>query len=174
MPGRRRSAARLAGRNGEIWRAYVNGLTQDAIADKFGISQQRVSQIVHDVRSSIPDRVRGEVVDRQVELLERLQGEAIELWEKPPIPAYSNGRPILDEDGQAVEDHTYRMRALDAVLKIVDRHADMLGLKAPTKTEVEMTAQVSMPPEVAGRIQAARMRVGRVEKRLRDQPEDVA
>ena len=36
---------RLAGRDGVIWKAYVSGATQEAIANEHGISRERVRQI---------------------------------------------------------------------------------------------------------------------------------
>lgn len=60
---------RLEGRDGSIWRAYVLGSTQEAIAAEHGISRQRVGQVLEEIRSSIPtaDRVDAALVD-----LERL------------------------------------------------------------------------------------------------------
>jgi hypothetical protein len=44
---------RLDGRNGEIWRGYLLGRTQEALADEHGIAQQRVSQILAEVRDAL-------------------------------------------------------------------------------------------------------------------------
>lgn len=49
---------RLGGRNGEIWRQYASGRTQEWIAERHGIDQSRVSQILIEVRKSLPDDAR--------------------------------------------------------------------------------------------------------------------
>lgn len=60
---------RLEGRDGQIWRAYILGRTQEAIAAEHGISRQRVGQVLEEIRAGIPprDRVDAALVD-----LERL------------------------------------------------------------------------------------------------------
>lgn len=60
---------RLEGRNGQVWRAYILGSTQEQIAAEHGVSRQRVGQILEEIRASIPaaDRADAALVD-----LERL------------------------------------------------------------------------------------------------------
>jgi len=73
---------RLAGRNGAIWQAYVRGSCQDAIAARFGISQQRVSQVIKDVRDSIPEETKQEIVTREIELLYMVRTGVVEMFEQ--------------------------------------------------------------------------------------------
>lgn len=95
---------RLEGRDGQVWRAYILGRTQEAIAAEHGISQQRVSQILSEIRSSIPatDRADAALVD-----LER-----IDMLLSGVMPAAVAG------DTQAAR----------AVLAILERRARMLRL----------------------------------------------
>src|SRR5690606_25687118 len=48
-----RDGPRLEGRDGAIWRAYLLGNTQEAIATTHGLSQSRVSQILDKIRATI-------------------------------------------------------------------------------------------------------------------------
>lgn len=138
MPPRRRQpeSPRLAGRNGAIWKAYVSGATQEAIAAEHGLSQERVSQIVREIRSSIPPEDRAHLVQRETEFLDQMRRLALDLVERPPIPAYINGKPILMEDGVTVaEDHTARLAAWDRAIKAHERLSKLLGLDAAAKVD---------------------------------------
>lgn len=143
MPPRKRptgSGPRLEDRNGAIWRAHVSGVTQEAIAAEHGISQERVSQIIRQIRESIPEVDRAHLVQRETEFLERLRVEALKLVDRGPIPAYSNGKPIMSFDGETIaEDHSGRLAALDRAVRLHERLAKLLGLDAPAKADVSLT-----------------------------------
>jgi hypothetical protein len=104
---------RLDGRNGEIWRAYLFGKTQEAIAEEFGIHQTRVSQIIRDVRESLPETDANELRRADLERLDAMLPNNI-------LMAIAG-----DKD------------AVNSVLKIMERRAKLLGLDAPTKQEVQ-------------------------------------
>lgn len=95
---------RLDGRNGAIWRAYLLGRTQEAIAEEHGISQQRVSQVLAEVRASIPDDARRDAALVDLERLDALLSGV--------MPAALGG------DVQAVR----------AALAVLERRARMLRL----------------------------------------------
>lgn len=103
---------RLEGRNGEIWRAYLFGKTQEAIAEEFGLSQQRVSELIRDVRESLPETDLTELRRADLERLDAMLPNNI-------LMAVAG-----DKD------------AVNSVLKIMERRAKLLGLDAPTKQEV--------------------------------------
>ncbi|MBE4789950.1 sigma factor-like helix-turn-helix DNA-binding protein [Streptomyces caniscabiei] len=111
---------RLEGRNGAIWRAYLEGRTQEAIAEEFGVSQQRVSQIISEVRESIPEvnRVAAALLD-----LERL--DLLMTGMMPPALA---GDP----------------KATAAVLRILERRAKALGTDASQPLEVVLDARMDV------------------------------
>lgn len=142
-PGRRRDPPRdpLAGRNGDIWKAYMAGANQDAIATQYGITQGRVSQILTEVRATIPAPVREHLIQREQEFLDHLRLAALDLVDRPPIPAYSNGRPIVMPDGSIAEDHSGRLAALDRALRVHERLTRLLGLEASSKVDITVTEQ---------------------------------
>ena len=45
------SKQRLEGRTGQVWQLYVDGHTQQAIAERFGVSQSRISNIIQEARA---------------------------------------------------------------------------------------------------------------------------
>lgn len=104
--------ARLEGRNGDVWKAYLSGQTQCALAEKYGVTQARISQIIRDVRLSIPEETTDDL--RMLDL-ERL--DAV-------LPAHYRAAKAGDKDG------------LTGVLKIMERRARLLGMDAPVKQNV--------------------------------------
>lgn len=139
MPGNSRD--RLEGRNGEIWRDYCAGATQEALAEEHGLSQTRVSAIIREVRASIPETDLDAARQEHTEFLQRMRLEAAQIAALPPSPAYSNGRPVLDENGRQVLDYAGKIRAMEAAVRVGERAAKLLGLDAPAKVEHGLTDQ---------------------------------
>ncbi|SBT91390.1 hypothetical protein GA0115233_103022 [Streptomyces sp. DI166] len=79
---------RLDGRDGAIWSAYVGGATQEAIAAEHGISQQRVSQVLAEVRDSIGDGARMDAA-----LLAAERADALLAVGRPPASSRAPQRP---------------------------------------------------------------------------------
>lgn len=116
---------RLTTRNGEIWRGYIQGRTQEALAAEHGVSQQRVAQIIRDVRKSIPEEDAAEL--RRVDL-ERLDAM---------LPNNLTLAMGGDKDG------------VKSVLAIMTRRAALLGLDAATKVEANVQTPNLDPDVVA-------------------------
>lgn len=129
-------ARRLEGRDGEIWRLFCRGTTQEALAEKFEISQPRVSQIIAAVRESIGPQERADIVKQEADLLDALRAEVLELFDADPIPLVSNGRVIDD-----VKDHSGRLAALAAFDRITARKHRLLGLDAPQKLDLSLAGE---------------------------------
>lgn len=134
---------RLAGRNGVIWRDYCAGVTQEELARREGLSQSRVSQIIAQVRDSIPEEDRELEVQRSLEMLRELRAGALEVYRMraAPVTAGKDGDLVVDpEDGTYVRDHTGRLRALETALKVDARIAALLGLDAAQKLDMNVSA----------------------------------
>ena len=134
---------RLAGRNGVIWRDYCGGMTQAALAKREGLTQGRVSQIIRQVRNSIPEVKREEEVQRSLEMLHALRVEALKVLalRAAPVTAGKDGDVLLDpEDGEVVRDHTGRLRALETAMKVEQRIGQILGYDAAQKLDMHVEA----------------------------------
>ena len=94
---------RLDGRDGAIWSAYVGGATQEAIAAEHGITQQRVSQVLAEVRVGLSEAER---LDAALLAHERAQALLAAVW-----PAAMAGDT----------------KAVHAALKVLERQAKALG-----------------------------------------------
>jgi hypothetical protein len=132
---------RLEGRNGSIYRAYVLGATQEALAERHGIGQQHVSEIIRSVQAQLPEADLDERRKRALEALDVMSQVAAEVVELEPTQAFSNGRAMFDDAGRPILDYGPRLAGLDRFLKVADRQAKLLGLDAATKVEVGVTEQ---------------------------------
>jgi transcriptional regulator with XRE-family HTH domain len=127
---------RLAGRNGKIWRAYCRGKTQAALAEEFGISQQRVSQIVSDVRDAIPMQEREAILKQEIDLLSDLRSAVLDLWDQDAPNLVSNGRVI-----EGVKDHSGRLAALARAESLTARLHKITGIEAAQKVDLSMQGE---------------------------------
>ena len=143
---------RLAGRDGDIWRGYCSGKTQEALAREFGISQSRISQIINEVRASIPEVDKAQAFQRELDFLDVLRVQAIEIANMPaaPVTAGKDGDVVLDpETGAVVRDYAGKLSAMDRAVKMHERYAKLLGLEAPTKVDVTVQEQVQREAQAA-------------------------
>src|SRR5688500_11698774 len=111
---------RLHGRDGAIWRSYLLGRTQEAIAAEHNITQQRVSQILAEVRASIPEDARTDAALVDLERLDLLLGGV--------LPAAVAG------DVQATR----------AALAVLERRAKMLRLDLETPVPVSVEGGLAL------------------------------
>lgn len=112
-----REDPRLHGRDGAIWRAYLLGHTQERIAADQGISQQRVSQILTEIRESIPQTSKTDAALLDLERLSALLTGV--------MPA------ALDGD----------TKASGAALNIIKQRDHMLGLHATEPLSIVLERQ---------------------------------
>lgn len=133
--------ARLADRNGEIWRLYCRGVKQVELAERFSLTQATVSNIIKQVRDSIPEETRLEIVKREVDFLDDLRDEVAKLFYADLPPAFDrDGSALQDPETQEyIRDMTGRLNALQGLLKVMDRHHKLLGLEAPTRIDATVT-----------------------------------
>lgn len=128
-----------AERNSEIWRDYVCGSSQVAIAQKYGISQQRVSQIVQAMRDALGVESRQERSAREVAFLDEVRREAMEIahGKAAPLVAGKDGDVVRDPETQeVVRDHSGRLAAMSLAVQTSAHIRRALGLDAPVRTEI--------------------------------------
>lgn len=150
---------RFASRDAQIWELWVNGHSQPALAKRFNLSNQRISQIVAIFRESIGVEEKAEIVARSVGQLHWVEREFHAIAAAPPLPAYSNGRPILEVDPdtgeeKVAEDHSARMTALRELRATNESIRKLTG--ADAKVESSVTVQTS--PELSALAEQARAR----------------
>ena len=139
--------ARLTGRNGAIWREFISGRTQEFLAEKYGITDGRVSQIIKDVRAAVPPADRGEMLQESLELIREVRAKAMELVEMAgaPVAVGKDGTVLYDpETGELVRDYSLRLKALDTAMKASDVEAKRLGLDSPTRIESSASVRYTL------------------------------
>lgn len=133
------AAKGLDGREADIYRDHCFGMTQMAIAEKYGISQPRVSQILKEAKSRVvlPDLadIRHQAMTRHLDTMRR----ALELADMngAPVTAGKDGTVVYDPaDGSVVRDYAGRVAALKLALDADKELRKLMGADAATKTEV--------------------------------------
>jgi hypothetical protein len=129
----------LEGRNGEIYRAVaIYQKTREAVAEEYGISRQRVDQIVEKVRKELPAHDLDEMREETLELYREMNRRTLEMVDLIPAPVFvgKDGDIALDERGQVVRDYSGRMKAIELALKITEQRRKLMGLDAAQKSEV--------------------------------------
>lgn len=104
-------------RNGEIFALAQAGLPQTEIAARYGISRQRVSQIVADrtpAAYGFTDRDRAQIRARETAVLERMAKKIEAVIDSPPLQHSAIGKPIEDprNPGQYLINETVRVSAI--------------------------------------------------------------
>src|SRR3990170_1309638 len=87
---------RLDERDHEIWSKYIGGWSQAGLAAEYDVSQQRISQVLSQVRESIPDTAR---TDAALLARERTNALLAAVW-----PVTVSFERHMDEQGQSVVD----------------------------------------------------------------------
>src|SRR5512142_145176 len=148
--------AELAERRAEMWRMRVNGYTQQQIGDRYGISQQAVSEQLRKAFTERPAAAVDEYRAVELDKLDRAERAVLEVMTRRHVTV-SHGKVIevWNEETRAEEpllDDGPVLTAVDRLVRIAQHRADLLGLKAPTRVSVEAE---SLSQEIAGLLAAA-------------------
>lgn len=135
-----KTSPRLEGRNGLVWRAVtIYRRTYEDVAEEFGISKARVSQIITETRNAIPavdlDAMRRESLELYAELTRR----ALEIADlaAAPVAVGKDGVPLIDpETGEVVRDYTGKLRAMETAGKFDAETRKLMGLDSALKAEI--------------------------------------
>ena len=125
-----------------MWQLYtLYRMNQAQVAAEVGISQQRVSEILRDVRASIPEDDKALMRAESLELYRELTRRAMEIADLVPAPVVvgKDGDILRDPDDPdlpVVRDYSGRLRAMETAAKFDAETRKLMGLDAATKTEV--------------------------------------
>jgi hypothetical protein len=154
--------ARLGDRDAKICADYAFGMTQAAIAEKYDLGQQRVSQILADQRArhdaTTREDHRAAIAERVAEH-HRMLRELAEM-EGAPVTAGKDGQVVYDigPNGKqvVVRDYSGRINAIRAMLAVDERLAKLIGTDAPTRsvTDVTITGEADKASDLAAEARA--------------------
>lgn len=126
-------------RDAQIFRDHLSGRTQADLAREHGISQPSISVIIGKQRANTPEDVKEDMRKDIDAWYRRMIWDMQEIADAGPMPAYSNGRPILDEDEDGNEikvlDYSGVIKAKELQVKIQADRRKMFGLDDATKIE---------------------------------------
>ncbi len=132
-----------AGRDEQIYVDYVEGKRQHQLAREHGLTVTRISQIIAEQRSRIPEQDRVSMVMDSIELQMNVRRRALEVasLDGAPVAVGKDGDIMYDPaTGDVVRDYMLRLRALALAAATDDAIAKRLGLDAPK--QIESTATV--------------------------------
>lgn len=156
-----------------MWQAYLDGHTQHHIAEQEGISQARVSQILAEVRKSIPEPALEEIKAAEADRVARLYTRTVEIINaEHPLVSVQRGTIITDPDtGLRLLDDGPVLQAITTALRIHERVAKAYGLDAPERLEarVQSDAEVAWQETIA--TERARRRAAREQREADEEPE---
>lgn len=129
-------------RDADIWALRAQGYSVLQIAEASGYSPGQVRASLTKVAEEYKVEAAAEIIKMELDRLDIMLVHAMDALERKYI-AYSNGRMMRDDDDEAVEDVAPVMKAIDTILKIMDRRSKYLGLDAPSKSEQSINVHSS-------------------------------
>ncbi|WP_329126059.1 hypothetical protein [Streptomyces sp. NBC_01353] len=132
MPASKAQQADTAARRAELVRLRRQGVPfdDDRILSLGYASRGAATKDLIRALAAHRDEEAAEVSVYRQQENERLDALLTAAW-----PQATKPRPVLDKEGQVVA-HEIDMRAVDTVLRLMDRRAKLLGLDMPVKAEV--------------------------------------
>src|SRR5262245_52410817 len=139
MPHRRIRSLAVAQRRQKTADLYLQGWTQQAIADHLGLNQKTISHDIQQIRTDWRESaIRDFDLAREVELrkIDRVEREAWAAWERSQKPAQS--AHISDETNQRTTRRHVRHqygdpRFLEQVNKCIAARCALLGLTSTSR-----------------------------------------
>ncbi len=121
-------------RDSDIWSLRARGFSVLEIAEQSGYSPAQVRSSLTRVADEYKVEAAAEIIKMELDRLDIMLVHAMSALEGEYV-AWSNGRMMRDDDDAPVPDVGPVMKAIDTILKIMDRRSKYLGLDAPSKSE---------------------------------------
>jgi MoxR-like ATPase len=128
----------LMQRNFRWWTLYCRGKKQHEIAAEAGVSQQVVAYGIKVYRATIPPVDVEEERRKSIEMLHALRAGALDIYDQAAAPLVrgKDGDVLYDPvTNELVRDHSGRVAALLAAIRVDESIRKRMGADAPTKVE---------------------------------------
>ena len=118
--------------------AGMRPMTYREIGEHFGVNESSAYQMVQRAIADIPRESTEELVQLELMKLDRIERKAADIME-----AF---HPVVTMKGDVLNlpDNAPVVQAMNTLLKVADRRARLLGLNAPTRTELTSTVSISI------------------------------
>lgn len=146
-----------------LYERWVQGESQQLLADEIGIAQRSLSERFKRIRSMVKTPTFEEYIERETALLDDIRKRAYRLLKYAadnPAPVTNvKGDPIKFWDAERQEerciwDRSAELAAAEQIMKTHDRMVKMHGLAAPQRLEVtgETDKTKTLAAEAAARL----------------------
>ena len=113
-----------------------DGKTFKQIAEYFGLEDPSGAyRMVQRAIEDIPREATVELIALELAKLDSLERRYHVIMEKHHVYVSASGKVVYDGD-ERLEDDGPLMKAMDGLLRVADRRAKLLGLNAPTRSEL--------------------------------------
>jgi len=149
---RKGGAPQLVERDNALWEAYVAGGSVAQLAVQFEMSGAGVKRRLDFLRRKYGELEANDAVSMRQRLIMSaldVMKNLSELMHSDPIPAYSNGKPVVDADGEIAWDYSTRINAAKALLLANRRLSELTGADAPAQVEITVTEQAQQSAQEA-------------------------
>lgn len=143
----------------------LKGRTFVEIGEHFGLSDSTAFDMVARAWKDIPIESTEQLLANETAKLDYLEAKAHEIMTKHHAYVTPSGK-VATLDGEILTDDGPALQAMNTLLKIADRRAKLLGLNAPTRTE--LTGKNGAAIEIETKSDEARASVLSLLSRLRE------
>jgi predicted DNA-binding protein (UPF0251 family) len=148
--------AETAERRAEAYRLKLRGLSDREAGLRMGVSHTTIQNWTKQEADERVLPLADELRKVQLERLGEMRQAALDVLERIHY-AVSHGKVVEapGPDGGPLEDSAPRLAAIDRLLRVEERIARLMGLDAPTRSEIEARIE-QKPDELLAKIAAAR------------------
>ncbi len=143
----------------------LKGRTYQEIGDEFGVADATAYDMVARAWKDLPIESTEQLLANEMAKLDYLEAKAHEIMTKHHAYVTPAGK-VVSLDGEILTDDGPVLQAMNTLLKIADRRAKLLGLNAPTRTE--LTGRNGGAIEIEDRSREARASVLSLLGRLKE------
>jgi hypothetical protein len=153
-PQSHNNRAETAELRAEAYRLKLRGFSDREAGARMGVSHTTIQNWTKQEADERVLPLADELRKVQLERLGEMRQAALEVLERIHF-AVSHGKVVEDPDGGPLEDSAPRLAAIDRLLRVEERIARLMGLDAPTRSEIEARIEPK-PAELLAKIAAAR------------------
>ncbi|MDQ0907799.1 hypothetical protein QFZ22_003784 [Streptomyces canus] len=131
--------AALVERRLKAFEMKKRGMSNRAIAKQLGVSY---TTIANDVQKCLDEYLVPAVDSYRRQMLAEIEDQLVRLYGYMNTPQYvtsAKGTIVEGPDGQPLLDREYYLKVEDRIARQLDQRAKLLGVFAPTQTEVTVT-----------------------------------
>lgn len=119
------------------------GMTLQEIGDKFGITKGAVFNRIRKYSTEIVETAADSYRDHEIEKLDEMETKLWEIVGKKHYRVDHGKLIVLGQEGEeeVLSDDEPIMKAIDRLLKVMERRAKLLGLDNPVKQDVNVSVE---------------------------------